>query len=550
MHRLAYSYIRFSTPEQAKSHSYDRQMAAARSWASANGYDLSESPFEDLGVSAYKGKNRTEGALAKFLTAVEEGVVPPGSVLIVESIDRLSRDQVRNTLRLFMDILESDISIVTLTDNRHYTKESTNDITDLFASLIYMSRAHEESATKSYRGKESWEKKRRSAREHGAPITARLPGWLRMNKSTKRIELIQDRADLVNKMYEWNAAGLGARAITKRLNDIKAPTFSTRTTEWQRSSVVKILTSRAVMGEYQPHTGRAGERTPVGDPIRDYFPAIVSPNLFYRAASIRQDGAAKGGRRGENFNNLFKGIAKCASCNAPMYYINKGCSPKGGAYLACSKSERGTCDNNTIWHYRRVETVILMRLVDHVSWIGSLSVNPASNYKLLQELEAAKGELSAVKERVKRYQGLFEEADHKILDSAKSRYLESLVEHDSVSQRISSLQQKIESTNQVSQHANLFQVAHALRALYKETDSTKLYDARSKLHQALTSTINEIKFGKNRYLAVSLKNDVSIEISSTPVQWTLNWKDAEVKIESIISRAAKKIAIGEGVGLE
>jgi DNA invertase Pin-like site-specific DNA recombinase len=45
---MAYSYIRFSTPEQALGDSERRQMEAARDYATANGLQLDESlTFDD-----------------------------------------------------------------------------------------------------------------------------------------------------------------------------------------------------------------------------------------------------------------------------------------------------------------------------------------------------------------------------------------------------------------------------------------------------------------------------------------------------------------------
>jgi hypothetical protein len=49
----AYSYIRFSTPEQAKGDSLQRQTDAARAWAARHGLELDEElTFRDEGVSA------------------------------------------------------------------------------------------------------------------------------------------------------------------------------------------------------------------------------------------------------------------------------------------------------------------------------------------------------------------------------------------------------------------------------------------------------------------------------------------------------------------
>jgi DNA invertase Pin-like site-specific DNA recombinase len=73
----AYSYKRFSTPEQSKGDSLRRQTEKAAAWAVANGYELDrELTPEDRGVSAYHGRNAAEGALAAFLRAVEEERMP------------------------------------------------------------------------------------------------------------------------------------------------------------------------------------------------------------------------------------------------------------------------------------------------------------------------------------------------------------------------------------------------------------------------------------------------------------------------------------------
>ena len=113
-----YSYIRFSTSEQLKGSSLKRQLGLAREYAHTNKLELDESlTLHDLGISAYKGKHRTEGALGEFLSLVNSKKIPKGSILIVESLDRLSREQVLDALNLFLNIIREGIKIVTLMDN-------------------------------------------------------------------------------------------------------------------------------------------------------------------------------------------------------------------------------------------------------------------------------------------------------------------------------------------------------------------------------------------------------------------------------------------------
>src|SRR5215207_3150924 len=89
---LAYSYIRFSSPEQAKGDSLRRQTEAAAAWCERHGVTLDTSlTLHDLGTSAIRGAHRDnpdKHALAAFLKAVEGGKVRKGSYLVVESLDR------------------------------------------------------------------------------------------------------------------------------------------------------------------------------------------------------------------------------------------------------------------------------------------------------------------------------------------------------------------------------------------------------------------------------------------------------------------------------
>jgi DNA invertase Pin-like site-specific DNA recombinase len=109
----AYSYVRFSTPEQKLGHSMKRQIDDTRVWAQRRGIELDEGLFIDEGVSAFHGLNATEGKLAAFREAVKDGTVPRGSYLVVESLDRISRQKVRRAARVIEDIVDLGITVWT-----------------------------------------------------------------------------------------------------------------------------------------------------------------------------------------------------------------------------------------------------------------------------------------------------------------------------------------------------------------------------------------------------------------------------------------------------
>ncbi len=356
----AYSYIRFSTPEQAQGDSLRRQTAKAEAWAHQRGLVLDNS-LRDLGVSAFHGANRTTGALKSFLQMVEDGRIQRGSYLIVESLDRISREAVMDAATRLFALIRAGITVVTLSDGQEYSEDRLlTDWTPLMFSLIVMARAHEESRIKSERVGEAWRQKKEKAREQGKPLTPRCPEWLEVRDGAfvERPE----RVTLVRRIFQETIDGFGRREIVRRLNSEGVPTFRGGK-GWHTSSIAKIVQSRAVLGEYQPHTGthRNRNRKPDGDPIPTYYPSIIDNDIFWQAQGATQGRRQNaGGRKGMSGSHLFQGLARCAHCAGSMHIINKGKPPKGGIYLACSTNIRKAgCDNDRRWRVDVFEPLLI-----------------------------------------------------------------------------------------------------------------------------------------------------------------------------------------------
>ncbi|WLA65563.1 recombinase family protein [Bradyrhizobium diazoefficiens] len=192
----AYSYIRFSTPEQAKGHSLQRQTEAAQTWAAANGVVLDdELTFQDKGVSGFHGANRETGALGVFLDRVRDGTIPPGSWLLVENLDRISRQVARKAVRAIEDIVEAGITVVDMSDGgREYNAAALDSDPVLFLMMVLrFIRANEESATKGVRVAKAHAARRQKfagSEKLTKPYTLRLPAWIRWSTETASYELI------------------------------------------------------------------------------------------------------------------------------------------------------------------------------------------------------------------------------------------------------------------------------------------------------------------------------------------------------------------------
>ncbi|MBN9074563.1 MAG: recombinase family protein [Rhizobiales bacterium] len=385
----AYSYVRFSSPEQARGDSLRRQTAKAEEWCAKRGIVLDDT-LRDLGISAYRGANRDVGALRSFLEEVERGKVESGSFLIVESLDRLSREAVLDAAARLFDLIRAGVVVVTLSDGQEYSADRLrNDWTPLIVSIAIMARAHEESRVKGERVGEAWAKKRERARAGTHLMTRRTPEWIAIEDG--KFVLREDRVDIVRRVFQMTIEGHGRRTIVSRLNQEGVPTFradenrKVKPTGWQTSSVAKILNSRATFGEFQPGTGSTKYRThkPDGPPVKDYYPAVIDEKKFDEAQGViasrrserDENGVVirrgKGGRRGYGLAHLLIGLGRCDRCHGPMHIINKGKPPKGALYFECSTARRKAgCDNANRWRVDDIER----RLLKHLSYIDADAV--------------------------------------------------------------------------------------------------------------------------------------------------------------------------------
>lgn len=322
----AYSYLRFSSPEQSKGDSLRRQVELRDAWLKRSGAALDTSlSLRDEGVSAFTGGHRNNPdrhALAAFLELVRRDRIQRGSYLIVESLDRLSREHIRPALTLLLNLIEAGIRVVQLLPVETVYDESVEPM-QLLMAVMELSRGHSESRMKSERVGRAWREKKRTAGESG-PITKRVPSWLRVEGN--RFVVDREAADTIRRIFRMAADGYGIGVIVKRLNADRVPVIG-RASHWARSYVAKLLGNRAVTGEYQPFTGRGGKRRVDGVPIPNYYPAIIPEDQWHATRAAMASRLLKGGRAPQRFN-LFANLLRDARDGASLHQVHKG--KKGG----------------------------------------------------------------------------------------------------------------------------------------------------------------------------------------------------------------------------
>lgn len=482
--RKAYSYVRFSRPEQLRGASLKRQMERSATWCQENKYQLDNSlNLRDLGISAFKGANVTKGKLGAFLKAVDEGLVSPGSAIIVESLDRMSRQQVVDAMELFLSIINRGITIVSIDPSQTFSRESVNkNPMELMMVVMILGRAYEESSTKSTRVADAWEKKRQ--RLGTEKMTARCPSWMKLVGNDFR--LTPDRVKVVQRIFAMVKDGYGVTKVAKVLNEDGVKPF-THADGWHRSTIEKIVTNRSVLGEFTPHFGRnhsdQSKRKPAGEPVPNYYPAIISEDVFHAAQSAMKTRrlTTKGGPS-TRIANLFTGILKSQN-GFPYVIIDKG----SGMQMVCSGEARGLVKrplglpSYVAFSYLSFEAAFL----ELCSGLTANDLYPkrAKNDKA-QKLAQLTGRLGEIDHKLTEIEKAMDEGEISQLLDKKAKQLEA--ERKEI---ISKIEQ---AKSELTAESNVLATTQNLTKLLAEATPENLYDIRARLKSQIAALVETI----------------------------------------------------------
>lgn len=487
--KLCYSYIRFSSKQQEKGTSVLRQRGLAEDWCAKNNGVLDTTlNMQDLGVSAYKGKNLEDtAALGMFLKAMESGKVAKGSYLLVENFDRLTRKDVDTAYQLFRQLLLGGVNIVTLQDGRVFTRESLTNFTDIIIAILTMSRAHEEIDRKAHMFRAKWELRRKNLATK--KINTNWPHWLELNKDATAFTVIEEKAETIRRIFKEYSSGVGVVTIASTLNREGVPPVSNRSKLWKTNYIQQLLKNRALVGEFVPKK-RDGDSNKVvaGLPVKDYFPVVVKPSLFNRVQGLLSKVPVRAKADSDAYTlNLFPRKLFCPYCGEPMFiaYTEQKKKLKDGTVkkyhskrsLICNSAKNGKCLNIS-WDFENFERTFLdasdeLRLAFKVqSTVGATAAT---------ELASLQQTLAKNQKVISAYQKAFEEdPDTPPPAGAMKRWREIEAESKDVAAKITTLEAMVKNLNNANPYADL-------------PDLTKLDAAgRNRLFTIIQNTIDKI----------------------------------------------------------
>lgn len=354
---LAIPYSRVSSAPQEHGDGLARQAAGATKWiADHPEYNLTiDYEAVDIARSAWRGEHLDDdGALGLILRQVKNGSIPSGHWLIVEALDRLSRQNVWKANHQLSGLVIAGITVVTTIDNKVFNLKTGPG--EMILSIIKMAEANQASEDKSIRVRSGKARVVEDAKASKYVPYQNAPAWLRVddaisktNRARRIYRVLDNPAEIVRTIYDL-ALYHGAGYITAWLVANRKMAFG-KSGRWNTHYVRRILKSKAVVGHLETTAGL----------IENILPPLIDEQqwLLVQAEQDRRKKEAGGGSKLGSFVNLYRGIGKCAECGGMMR--TNTYPGKTYRYLECVNHVRKyqTCNNRSRYRVDILDTAVM-----------------------------------------------------------------------------------------------------------------------------------------------------------------------------------------------
>lgn len=326
----AYAYVRYSRITQESGDSEARQYNALERFTASTGVEIQEVIY-DRGKSAFRGDNARSGYFKEILERINNRKIKKDDFLVVESIDRITRQRVLDGVELLQNILKKGIKIYTTSDEKIYSySDPARDFENLMMIALIAQRANEESETKSKRLNSAWRKRREKAQNGEIIIKSgkAVPYGLRVENG--KFVIVEEEQKEIEQLFNF-ILEYGINTSIVKINEISKK-------KWNNGTLSKILKAKTVIGCMPMHRIEYDEsgksKKVLTGFIEDYYPKIIEPALFYKALDTMKKRKSKNwsGNRTEQDFNIFKHQIYCSDCGGKMYYDHRGSRYKGKIY--------------------------------------------------------------------------------------------------------------------------------------------------------------------------------------------------------------------------
>ena len=484
-------YCRVSTDEQTANASLPTQEASCRSWCAEHGHTVVA-----IYADTASGTLWERAELQRLLTDAQHGAF---DLVVCHALDRLSRDPEHVTaVRVLLGLAGVTLACV--------TERVPEDDTGTLVAFV-----------RGWAAKREWTQIRertmrakRALLERGVFLAASAPLYGYRHENGRRV-VCEVEADVVRRIYHWYVLhGLSLREIARKLNGegVPAPAMSRRqyrdgrTPHWGKSTVRRILTDPAYMGETWAlrWEARPGRNPRLRDP-REWLrlpdgvtPAIVERSLWLAAQErLRQNQGEHA--RNERRPYLLRGLIRCAVCGRRLYCD----AERGGVRVyRCSsrQSISGACGAGRVpaerierWIWEQVSALLSdLRLIEAEV---ERRRNEPKNDGLERQRASIERELeriAAQQERLVRRYARAEDDDDTLWDLVRRQVAELEAERERLRRRLTEIEQAIaERTRRDAELVSLAEYAQRVRVNLERMDGNERRQALEALRVRVTA---------------------------------------------------------------
>ena len=345
-------YARFSSDLQ-RDRSIEDQVELCRDFARRNGWQVTR-VYEDRARSGASIFGR-DGVLS-LMEAARAGEF---DVVIVEALDRLSRDQ-EDLAGIFKRLTFAGVEIRAVHDGK--ADQVQIGIRGLVGALYLQDLSH-----KVRRGMAG-------VTRDGRHAGGRAYGYRPIPGKPGELVIVEEEAAVVRRIFAAYVAGERPRGIVAALNADGIP--PPRGRYWTASAlngnkarghgilVNPIYSGTIVWNRVRmvkdPETGKRVSRTnPTGEWQRSSAPhlAIVDPEVFEEAQTLIADRAFLAPAKQRRPKHLLSGLLKCGVCGSGMVIKDRSA---GRVRLQCSAAKEGSaCKNTRAVYLNTIEPVVV-----------------------------------------------------------------------------------------------------------------------------------------------------------------------------------------------
>lgn len=499
--KKVFVYHRVSSDQQLDGSGIARQAELLEGYLERTGIcaemdDPAPVVLSDQGVSAFKGLNISEGELGAWMEQVRNGMWD-SSILVVESIDRFSRQNPFDVMGYINALMAHNVAIHDVMANIVISRSNSKDLPFV---MMNAQRAYDESKYKSDRIRKGWAKKREQAFNKGTIVTNKRPQWIEVENDKY---VLNHKAAVVKEIFALYQTGMGCPTIAKKLQTKEGEQYKFNR-PWTGELVHKILTNRRVTGKiFISEIIR--NHDDIENPVTqkkydmDVYPVVINEEEFELVQELLKSRRPNAGRvtvkkDGQEEvlikSNLFSGIARCTECGGPMYHnvVRAKRTPKKGdpkieeyRYIRCLNERDGLCENKAMI-YGTVERFV----VEHLLGMDLNTVIKEQEYN--PEIEVIRIQIDQVKDQITNYENGIERRK----SAGKAVSFEMREELDDA---------KLELEQLLARQASLATVQVDLPVL-QDVNVTELYnvnnvDIRTRYENELNKIVSNIRLKRN-----------------------------------------------------